>query len=185
MPTLYMVPLPKFFIVVNSCSLSATKRVVFASSSSIFLSVTKFCMKEIIILMFMILAALLCYLSSSERKARKIQARGLFLESPETFRAYFGWYNSLCIFKPKASWGTKLCSYFYFYSLYNIWKDQLHRICRSEFYEWLFGPEKFSGLSRNGPLSRTDEPWPLQCKCSALPVELSGQLGAGHYVGQW
>ena len=31
-------------------------------------------------------------------------------------------------------------------------KDQLYRISRSEFYEWLFGPEKFSGLSRNGPL---------------------------------
>ena len=73
--------------------------------------------------------------------------------SPETFRAYFGW-HSLCIFKTKASWGTKLCRYFYFYSLYNIWKDQLYRISRSWFYEWLFGPEKFSGLSRNGPLAR-------------------------------
>ena len=51
-----------------------------------------------------------------------------------------------------ASRGTKLCSYFYFYSLYNILKDQLYRISRSWFYEWLFGPEKFSGLSRNGPL---------------------------------
>jgi len=30
-------------------------------------------------------------------------------------------------------------------------KDQLYRISRSEFYEWLFGPEKFSELSRNGP----------------------------------
>ena len=30
-------------------------------------------------------------------------------------------------------------------------KDQLYRICGSEFYEWFFGPEKFSGLSRNGP----------------------------------
>ena len=41
---------------------------------------------------------------------------------------------------------------FYCYSLCNILKDQLYRISRSEFYEWLFGPEKFSGLSRNGPL---------------------------------
>mgnify|MGYP006973420876 CR=1 FL=1 len=77
--------------------------------------------------------------------------RGLFLESPETFRAHFGWHNSLRIFKTKASGGTKLCSYFRFYSLYNIWKDQLYRIIRWEFYEWLFGPGKFSGLSRNGP----------------------------------
>ena len=54
--------------------------------------------------------------------------RGLFLESPETFRAHFGWHNCLCIFKTKASRGTKLSSYFYFYSLYNIWKDQLYKI---------------------------------------------------------
>ena len=80
---------------------------------------------------------------------------GLFLESPETFRAHFGWHNFLCIFKTKASRGTKLHSYFYFYSLYNIWKDQRYRINRSEFYEWLFGPETFSGLSRNGPLVRS------------------------------
>ena len=78
------------------------------------------------------------------------EIRGLFLESLETFRTYFGCHNSLCIFKTKASQGTKLCSYFDFYPLYNIWKDQLYRISRSQFYEWLFGPEKFSGLSRNG-----------------------------------
>ena len=28
------------------------------------------------------------------------------------------------------------------------------------------------------------EPWPLRCRCSAPLVELSGQLGAGHYVGR-
>ena len=77
-------------------------------------------------------------------------SRGPFLESPETFRDHFGWHNSLCIFKTKASRSTKLCSYFNFYSLHNIWKDQLNRISGSDFYEWLFGPEKFSGLSRNG-----------------------------------
>ena len=82
----------------------------------------------------------------------KLVIWGPFLESPETFRAHFGWHNSLCIFKTMASRGTKLCSYFNFYSLYNIWKDQLCRISGSEFNEWLFGPEKFSGLSRNGPL---------------------------------
>ena len=69
------------------------------------------------------------------------KAWGLFLESPETFRAHFGWHNSLCIFKTKASGGTKLCSYFYLYSLSKVWKDQLCR-SRAEFYEWLFGPEK-------------------------------------------
>ena len=77
--------------------------------------------------------------------------RGPFLESLETFRAHFGWHNFLCIFKAKASWGTQLCSYLNFDSLHNIWKDQLYRISGSQFYEWLFGPEKFSELSRNWP----------------------------------
>ena len=65
----------------------------------------------------------------------------------------FGRHNSVCIFKTKASRGMKLCSYIYFHSLYNIWKDQLYTITLSEFYEWLFGPEKFSELSRNGALT--------------------------------
>ena len=65
----------------------------------------------------------------------------------------FGWHSSLCIFKAKASRSTKLCTYPNFYSLYNIRKDQLHRISGSQFYEWLFGPEKSSGLSRNRPLN--------------------------------
>ena len=38
---------------------------------------------------------------------------------------------------------------FLFYSLYNIWKGPLYRMSRSEFDEWLFGPDTFSGLSRN------------------------------------
>ena len=51
-------------------------------------------------------------------------------------RKFFGWHNSLCIFKTKVSWGTKLCTYFYFSSLYNIWKDQLYRISRLEFFDF-------------------------------------------------
>ena len=39
---------------------------------------------------------------------------------------------------------------FIFHTTYE--KDQLHRISGSEFYEWLFGPEHFSGFSRNGSL---------------------------------
>ena len=45
-----------------------------------------------------------------------------FSKNPKTFRAHFGCHNTLCIFKTKASRVTKLCSYFYFYSLYNIGK---------------------------------------------------------------
>ena len=105
------------------------------------------------VLMLIIFAVLLCYLSNSQKKPWKIHdptglepwplqcwcswaitatgSWGPDLESPETFRAYFGWHNSLCIFKTKASRGTKLCSYFHFYPLYNIWKDQLCRISKS------------------------------------------------------
>ena len=58
---------------------------------------------------------------------------GPFLESAETFRAHFRRHSSLCIFKTKASQGTKLCSYFNFSPLCNIWKDQLYRMSESEF----------------------------------------------------
>ena len=40
----------------------------------------------------------------------------IFHLGPETFRAHFGWHNSLYIFKTKAYRGTKLCSYFNFCS---------------------------------------------------------------------
>ena len=83
-------------------------------------------------------------------KCMKQGSGACFSKVPRTFRVHFRWHNCLCIFKTKAYWGTKLCSYFYFYSLYNIWKDHLYRISRPEFYEWLLGPEKLSRLSRNG-----------------------------------
>ena len=41
--------------------------------------------------------------------------------------------------------------YFNFHSLYKTWKHQSYKISGSEYYEWLFGPVNFSGLSRNGP----------------------------------
>jgi len=91
-------------------------------------------------------------------------AWGPFLESPETFRALFGWHNSLCILKTKASRGTELCIYYKIYSFYNVWKDQLYRISGSDFYKWLFGPEKFLGLLKNGPLV-------LQTSCSGTTEE--------------
>ena len=65
------------------------------------------------------------------------EAWGPFLESPETFRPHFGSHNSFCVFKAKASRGTKLCTYFTLYPLYNLWKDQLYRISGSQLCEWL------------------------------------------------
>ena len=83
-------------------------------------------------------------------------------------RNFYGWHNSLCTFKTKASRGTKLCSYFYYYCLYNIRKDQLYRISGSEFYEWLFGLVKFPGLLRNARLDENKKlcswtRWYLKC----------------------
>ena len=80
---------------------------------------------------------------------RTFDKLGPISQSLKTFWAHFGWHNFLCIFKTKASRITKLYSYFNFPPLCNTWKDQLYRINRSEFYEWVFGPEKSSGLSRN------------------------------------
>ena len=57
----------------------------------------------------------------SSRDFRETGPRGPFLESPKTLRSHFGWHDCLCIFKTKASRGTKLRSYFNFYSVYNIW----------------------------------------------------------------
>ena len=51
----------------------------------------------------------------------------------------------------KAFRDTKYCSYFNFHPLQNISKDHVNRIIGSQFYEWFFGAEKFSGLSRYGP----------------------------------
>ena len=75
----------------------------------------------------------------------RFRSRGPFLESPENSRRH----NSFCMFKTKEFRVTKLCSYFNFYCPYNMWKDQPYRISRSEFYAWLFGLVKFSGLFRN------------------------------------
>ena len=63
----------------------------------------------------------------------------------------FGRHNSLCIFKMKASRGTKLCSYFYFYSLCNIWKDQLYRISRSYFTNGFSFPKVLGTFEKRAP----------------------------------
>ena len=55
-----------------------------------------------------------------------------------------------------------------------------HGLCHGIFTDWslvtgtTWKIQAWTGL----------EPWHLRCRCSALPYELSGQLGVGHYVGQ-
>ena len=51
-------------------------------------------------------ASLACALIAARFKMQDMGS--LRLESPESFRGHFGWHNSLCIFKRKASRGTKL-----------------------------------------------------------------------------
>ena len=52
-------------------------------------------------------------------------SRGLFLKSPETFRAYFGWHNFLCIFKTKASRGTELQLFLFLFPLQHMKRPAL------------------------------------------------------------
>ena len=59
--------------------------------------------------------------------------------------------NSLCIFKTKASRGTKLNSSTVLLISIPFTRCQKSRINRSEFYEWLFGPENFHNFRETGP----------------------------------
>ena len=84
---------------------------------------------------------------------RNQSARGLFLKCPETFRAHFGCHNSLYVFATPRFSAIKLRNPLGFIYIKNMIKDQLFKTRRLQFDKWLFGPEKFSGLSRNRPLS--------------------------------
>ena len=44
-----------------------------------------------------------------------------FLKSPVTFRVYFEWHNSSCIFKTETFQGTKLCKCFYCFLILKTW----------------------------------------------------------------
>ena len=80
---------------------------------------------------------------------RVLRSRGPFLESPETFRVYLWCYNFLPISENKTFPGTKFCNKFALSYLEIIVKGQLFRMSGSQFLKWLFGSEKFTGLSRN------------------------------------
>ena len=76
---------------------------------------------------------------------------GPFLESPETVRAIFRGHNSLFISRTEGISVVKLHSQFAFCYLENMLKDQPSKKRSWQFLKWLFGPEKFSGLSKDGP----------------------------------
>ena len=54
-------------------------------------------------------------------------------------------------------------------------KDQLFKISRLQFDDWLLGPEKFSGLSRNGPLGPSDIKKLTKMAAGSLFVHSSGE----------
>ena len=64
-----------------------------------------------------------------------------------------------------------------------MWTDQLYRVNRSEFHEWLFGPEKFSGFLRKGPQAfhrrylssakKDCENFKSQCKSNPFSAQLN------------
>ena len=63
----------------------------------------------------------------------------------------FGCHNSLYIFATPRFQAIKLRNPLSFSYIKNTLKDQLLKISRLQFDDWLFGPETFSGLSRNMP----------------------------------
>ena len=77
-----------------------------------------------------------------------IVAWGLFLESPETFRAHFGWHNSLCIFKTKAT----LQLFLFLFPLQHMKRPASQNM--QSFTNGFSGPKSFRDFRETGPWSR-------------------------------
>jgi len=75
-----------------------------------------------------------------------------FLESPETFRAHSGGIILFASSKRKRLEVRNFAVILIFIPFTTYHKKLLYRISGSQLYEWLFGPDTFSGLLRNGPL---------------------------------
>ena len=73
---------------------------------------------------------------------------GLFVESPETFRVYFGCLNFLYIIATSRFWAIKLLNSLVFSYLKNMLKDQLFKTSSLKFDNWLFGPRVLGSLDR-------------------------------------
>ena len=98
---------------------------------------------------------------SADFESSSSDSSALFLKSPETFRAYFGFHNSLYIFATPRFQAVKLRNPLSFSYIKNMLKDQLFKISRLQFDNWLFGPENFSGPSRNRPQRSSFRPYIL------------------------
>ena len=102
----------------------------------------------------LILIALICWIViyPMDSTVHPLNNWGPFLKSPKTLRAIFGCHYSLCNSRMESIYFVKLHSYFSFCYLENMLKDLLSKRSGWQFHRWLFGAEKFSGLSRNGSL---------------------------------
>ena len=73
---------------------------------------------------------------------------GLFVESPDTFRVYFGCLNFFYIIATSRFWAIKLRNSLVFSYHKNMLKDQLFKTSRLKFDNWLFGPRILGSLDR-------------------------------------
>ena len=67
-------------------------------------------------------------------------------------------------------------------------KKQLYRISGSQFYEWLFGPEMFSGLTRNRPQAPGRSRWPVEANYNSLGFAIYSGVCCIYlfiYLGEW
>ena len=92
------------------------------------------------------------------------------IKSLEIFRAYFGCHNSLYIFATPRFQAIKLRNPLGFSNIKILLKGQLFETSGLLFDKWLFGPEKFSELSRNRPRASS---MPVQCSSTSWTFKLS------------
>ena len=83
-----------------------------------------------------------------------VSDQGLLLKSSETFRAYFGCQNFLYILATTRFSAIKMRNLLVFFLMKNMLNDHLFKTRKLQSDNGLFPPENFSGLSRNGPLTR-------------------------------
>ena len=79
-----------------------------------------------------------------------LETRGLFLESPRTFRAYFGCHNSLYIFATPRFSTIKLCNPLGFF-FFNLILKAVPRIHFSKQVVYWFAEISWTGLKWRGP----------------------------------
>ena len=120
---------------------------------------------------------------ASQRSGFEFRPGARFSEVPRLFGRISGDIILFVSSKRRRLGARNFAKFLNFYSLYNMWTDQLYRVSRSEFHEWLFGPEKFSGFLRKGPKAfhrrylssakKDCENFKSQCKSNPFSAQLN------------